>query len=814
MKFSHYFLVLLLLAGFVKESEAQMLKENELVVIKGEKFVLHQVRTGETVYSISRQYQVDSQTLNEYNPKLADGLKIGDVLKIPYKEGTEWQKPKNQQKGDPEYFDYYTISSRTETPYFIAREYGITVEELYAYNPEVTRFRKGTRLRIPRWGISPADVAVDVTPRQESDITERDLILYEVQPGETLNSIAQRFSLSESEILFFNPGARELTPGSVIHLPRPMDKEGKEELAKNRKQSAEFYADGAAFFEHTIVSGETLWSLTRKYDVAEFELKKLNPILETGFPAGVTIRIPVKQTELSSPEPINEDAFVRHEVKAGETLFGLSSKYNLAIPDLRRFNPQLASRNLVIGETLLIPKEAEEETVAFETEPIDSLRPELPKFEGGYYEVELPVVVPENCQPEGHGLQMSANYDVVLFLPLFVYENDTLNKNLNEEEMPLDTLVFEEEFMEEDTLIERDEPEELFYDFYGDSENYLKFYEGVLLAVDSLQQAGMQIVLHVFDSKQNADSVRKYIYSDYFLETDLIIGPVFPHIQNEVAAIAGKNRIPMVSPLSAQSRVLSSNPYYYQVNPSRDFLISQTAELIAEEYFNSNFVVIKTSHTANTAEAKMVDIVREKLTPSGYWNHPRGMQYKEIDFASQGVAGLSRAFSREKENVVFVSSMNEGDISIVLSNLNNLAGDYPITLIGFNRYEQFHSIQEEFFHNLRLHYLTPYWVDYSHPETVKFLEKYRKYFHTDPGNYGMQGYDIAFYFLNAIKNYGKDFEECLPYQQVHLAQGSYRFEKQSAFGGYMNQGVSVISFEPDFDVVRKRVIGPYRFAQK
>ena len=94
------------------------------------------------------------------------------------------------------------------------------------------------------------------------------------------------------------------------------------------------------------------------------------------------------------------------------------------------------------------------------------------------------------------------------------------------------------------------------------------------------------------------------------------------------------------------------------------------------------------------------------------------------------------------------------------------------------------------------------------------MEEFRKHFHTDPGNFGMQGYDVAFYFLNALKNYGKDFEECLPYQQVHLTQGSYIFEKQSPFGGYMNQGVSVISYQPNFEVVRKRVIGPYRFAQK
>src|SRR5690554_1165333 len=221
MKYSYYFLVFLLITGVITESGAQMLRENELVVIKGEKFVLHQVRTGETLFSISRQYQVTSRDLEDYNPKVSEGLKIGDLLKIPYREGVEWQQKQSVQKGDPDHFESYTISSRTETPYFIAREFGITVEQLYAYNPEITRFRKGTTLRIPRWGIQPATTTGRIIESQQEDISDRELILYEVQPGETLESIAKQFRISESEILFFNPGAGRLTSGSIIHLPKP-----------------------------------------------------------------------------------------------------------------------------------------------------------------------------------------------------------------------------------------------------------------------------------------------------------------------------------------------------------------------------------------------------------------------------------------------------------------------------------------------------------------------------------------------------------------------------------------------------------------
>lgn len=820
MKISRYFLLIVLLAGIFCNSGAQPLKENEIVVIQGKKFVLHQVRTGETVFSISRQYKIDTQVLEEYNPQISAGLKIGDILKIPYRDDMVLQDFPESKKGDPVRFDYYTITSRTETPYFIAREFGITVEEIYAYNPEVKRFRKGTKLRIPVWEPAGEVVSAEPVPKQEQQAEEKEeLIMHEVKAGETLYSLARRYKISESEILFYNPGARNLKAGSVIYIPKKKGADFRtpsDEISNTIDETLTgTLVERGNYFEHVVVSGETLWSLTRRYNVTEEELKALNPVLETGFPAGVTLKIPVKDTELVNAEPVNEDAFLRHVVQPGETLFRLSSQYNLTIPEIRKFNPQLENRNLVQGETLLIPRQPDKEIVQFiENISGDSLKAETPPLESEFYDIDIPVVIPEKCRPGQNPLASVTTYDVVLFLPLFIYANDTLNREPEKIKIPVDSMLTVEDTLYEDTLIEQDEPLEMFHDFYRESENFIQFYEGVLLAVDSLQKAGMNIRLNVFDTQQNPDSIRKFIYADGFLETDLIIGPVYSQVQNEVATIAAKNRIPMVSPLSSQSSVLMSNPYYYQVNPSREFLAAKTAEFITEEYFNSNFVVIKTANSGGLHEEKVVDMVRERMLNSGFWGQPQGMQFQVYDFGREGASGFEHIFFPHKENVVFVSSMNEGDLSLILSNINNLAGKFSITLVGFNRYEQFESITDEFFHNLKLKYIAPYWVDYSHPETIRFLEKFKKHFHMEPDNFGMQGYDVAFYFLNALFNYGKDFEECLPYQQVHLSQGNYNFEKVSQFGGYMNQGVSVISYEPSFDVVRKRVIGPFRFAEK
>jgi hypothetical protein len=164
--------------------------------------------------------------------------------------------------------------------------------------------------------------------------------------------------------------------------------------------------------------------------------------------------------------------------------------------------------------------------------------------------------------------------------------------------------------------------------------------------------------------------------------------------------------------------------------------------------------------------------------------------------------------SEYKENVVLIPSSSEGELSIAISNVNNLSDDFSITLIATSNYQQrYPSIDVEQYHNLKMKYLYPYWVDYSSPLTIKVLESFRKNFSSEPGMFGMQGFDITFYFLNALRYYGSDFSDCIPYIHMPLVQGNYHFQKVSQQGGYMNQGVSVISYTRDYNVLREKIKG-------
>lgn len=187
-----------------------------------------------------------------------------------------------------------------------------------------------------------------------------------------------------------------------------------------------------------------------------------------------------------------------------------------------------------------------------------------------------------------------------------------------------------------------------------------------------------------------------------------------------------------------------------------------------------------------------------------------GVNFTIYDFKKEGPFGLRRIMSKSKENVVFIPSADEGSLSISISNVNNLASDYSITLIGTHRFPGYQSIQLDHYHNLKLKFIAPYWVDYTSPATIDFIEQFKAAYKTEPDNFGIQGYDVTTYFVEALASFGPDFTGCLPYFHTNLIQGNYHFEKHSEFGGYMNQGVSVISYTRDYDVKRERIKGQPR----
>lgn len=106
------------------------------------------------------------------------------------------------------------------------------------------------------------------------------------------------------------------------------------------------------FRSHRVASGETVYSIAKKYKVSEAEIYRLNPDARNGVSANSVLIIPSEDVILAGSDPIK---FKKHRVKRKETLYSIAEKYGVTVDDIKRHNKHLYSKQLKKGEKLQIP---------------------------------------------------------------------------------------------------------------------------------------------------------------------------------------------------------------------------------------------------------------------------------------------------------------------------------------------------------------------------------------------------------------------------------------------------------------------------
>ena len=189
------------------------------------------------------------------------------------------------------------------------------------------------------------------------------VVIHEVEKGETLEGISRKYHVPVSEILKYNPGVKNgiIRDGQILKIPR----------IKGREKSNE-----ASYVIHTVRKGETLYSLSKKYNVPIGRIVKLNSGLNPDrLREGQKLKIPTGQSatghessKTADPEEpgnkatgpeIRKDEYIYHIVEAGETMYGISRKYKVKVTDIMDWNG-LQSFDIEVGQRLIVGKASEE----------------------------------------------------------------------------------------------------------------------------------------------------------------------------------------------------------------------------------------------------------------------------------------------------------------------------------------------------------------------------------------------------------------------------------------------------------------------
>ncbi|MGH2664253.1 LysM peptidoglycan-binding domain-containing protein [Flavobacterium sp.] len=118
------------------------------------------------------------------------------------------------------------------------------------------------------------------------------------------------------------------------------------------------FAQQEKSFKHTVLQGETIGLISKKYNVSEKEVLQLNPGAEKGLQENTMLIIPNHQSisYLLKKNDVNSVVYTQHQVAAKETLFGIAKQHNISIDELEKANTEILANGLKEGQTLQIPQ--------------------------------------------------------------------------------------------------------------------------------------------------------------------------------------------------------------------------------------------------------------------------------------------------------------------------------------------------------------------------------------------------------------------------------------------------------------------------
>ena len=611
--------------------------------------------------------------------------------------------------------------------------------------------------------------------------------IHVVKEKETLESISLAYGISEKNIALENPDVfHGLVVGMVLKIPA------------NPVQTEEITIKSTDDFHyHVIQVGETLYFLSKKYGVPVEIIEQYNPEVEySDLQINQVIKIP-KDFKGQEQGRFSTEDYHYHYVQKGETLYSLSVFYGVTVDEIKALNPELQWGELKYDEYIKIPRKEE-------VDESDSIRPAdaLTGTDTTMVLYDTTLVYIDTSRWYMHYELMKDSIDtnppaelnVGLFLPLLLHWDEYLDTARVDEEGELiltDPKEEQEEEAEKSPLNPR---------IIG----YLDFYQGALLALDSLRNKGISINLNVYDTERSPEILEEILEMEEVSELDLIIGPVNELNLIRLAEYGRDKNIPVVSPFTPCNELLRYNPFLIQLFPSREVEFKEWADYLVDYYDETIILVCN----GDPAELDQINYLKqEMLERLAYQTFLSEVSLKEVIINDNTTFDIAHILTQDNRNIVVIPSDNEAYVGNILTSMYFLSKEYEIRIFGLPNWPKFKSIDLEYFHELDVHYYTSFYVDYTRTDVMKFIRTYREVFQTEPYhvtprgyNLSLYGYDIFNYFCTVVSEYGTSFvfQDVRP-DYIPLL-GPYDLHRNRKYDGLMNHHIDLIHFMKNFDI--------------
>ncbi|WP_233861332.1 LysM peptidoglycan-binding domain-containing protein [Tenacibaculum piscium] len=596
-------------------------------------------------------------------------------------------------------------------------------------------------------------------------------VSYKVQKGETMRDIAKRLNMKTRDLLRLNPDVdRKPTANTVIVIPNTETKKVISSSTKNSKNtdaqkvstdtnekqvnplkekvtetpdtSKLVYQQTVYEYQtHTVKASETVYRITKKYNISKDDLIKWNPdfpeISNNTISIGQILKVkPIAKTIAVDKETILKN-FLTHTVKTKETVYSLTRFYNISKDALIQLNPEypaLKNNELSTGQLLKIkPIEAvnSSDNYAFYK---DNIKEDIA--------INLAILLPFRAK----------EYSNMTAVDIFSQKKNSSAKLAN---MVTD------------------------------------FYLGAEMAVDSIKKQHITVNLNLFDTGNRGKNIASILAKNSLENTDVVIGPFY---SDKAEIVASKVKSPVIFPHFSSNQDKFSGSKLVKTAPDKNSYTDYLISYLKETYNGEQIFVVGDGKTASNS--KINKIVSQLKTHDSITNihvlKPTKGYIKRALF--------TRKMTSKKRNWVLITSDDNVAIADVLNSMIGVPDNIKLQVFAIEKHNAYEKLENNKLASVNFTYVSDSYTDDSSKDVTIFNKKYYKKNNTIPSDYAIKGFDITYDVLMRLAS-GKALTNTFKEGVSLRLENKFDYHKKM-FGSTSNKGLFMVKYNKDLSLTR------------
>ncbi len=557
---------------------------------------------------------------------------------------------------------------------------------------------------------------------------------YQVKKNAQITDISMVLGITAETITKYNPSAKDgVVKNQLLFFP-----------------VADFSASSVVTFKdtpsrkvmHLVKKGQTLYGISKTYNVSIDDLVAANPSSVNGIKEGQLIEIPMRNkmaNSVSTPSAKSAETPIYHTIQKGESMYSVAKTYNTTIEKLLEVNPGIYPNHFVEGDVVKIyPNTSANISIQKDIKQMVSYKAK----KGDTFESIAAAngITVQQLNEANPNLKKIKNGTLV-YLPKAATATETVNsatasvKELEQTYKPKINDLYSHFYK---TISDGEVNLAIILPFQLQNPNpprqaylYTDFYKGFLLAVDSIgKNVNKKININVYDTEHNLNKIDSILALPALKNMDIIIAPSEPKQLERCNNFGLKHGVYVINCFSSKNEDYAHNPYIIQLNmPGNNQAISSYMDP------GSNYLFIPTSSNKKffaqcTNVLKLVKDQRYDCNVS-LLGHPEFLAMRDVN-------DMLKALDLYVYSRFFVANAK--------------------------RAEQIHQ---------------------------KFKKEYQENMIVTTPSLGIMGFDIATYIISTLTNQNATAAHKAYFDGVQM---DIELERSSNWGGYINKCVELVHF--------------------